>query len=65
VAAAGTPEQIAAQSEQHRALLGRFQARVAKATGRAAKDVAEDMRRGRYLEARKAVEHGVIDGIRS
>ena len=61
----GTPDQIAAQSEQHRHTLWRFQARLAKATGRPAEDVADDMRRDRYLDAREAVEYGLIDAIRS
>jgi ATP-dependent Clp protease protease subunit len=61
----GTPEQIAAQSAQHRQLLWRFQARLAKATGRPAEDVADDMRRGRYLDAREALAYGLIDTIRS
>jgi ATP-dependent Clp protease protease subunit len=61
----GTPDQIAAQSAQHRALLWRFQARLAKATGRPVEDVADDMRRDRYLDAREALEYGLIDTIRS
>jgi ATP-dependent Clp protease protease subunit len=60
----GAPEQIAAQSEQHRHLLWRLQARLAKATGRPAEDVADDMRRGRYLDAREALAYGLVDGIR-
>lgn len=60
----GAPEQIAAQSEQHRYLLWRLQARLAKATGRPAEDVADDMRRGRYLDAREALAYGLLDGIR-
>jgi ATP-dependent Clp protease protease subunit len=61
----GTPDQIAAQSEQHRHLLWRFQARLAKATRRPVEDIADDMRRGRYLDAREALEYGLIDAIRS
>jgi ATP-dependent Clp protease protease subunit len=61
----GTPEQIAAQSQQHRGLLWRFQARLAKATGRAAEDIADDMRRARYLDARGALDYGLIDTIKS
>ena len=61
----GTPDSIAAQSEQHRLLLWRFQARLAKATGRPTEDSADDMRRGRYLDAREALEYGLIDAIRS
>jgi ATP-dependent Clp protease protease subunit len=61
----GTPDQIAAQSEQHRHLLWRFQARLAKATGRPVEDIADEMRRGRYLDAREALDYGLIDEIRS
>ena len=61
----GTPDQIAAQSEQHRHTLWRFQARLAKATGRPVEDVADDMRRARHLEAREALDYGLIDAIRS
>ena len=60
----GTPEQIATRSAQHRELLWRFQARLARATGRAPEDVADDMRRGRYLDAREALDYGLIDAIR-
>ena len=61
----GTPEQIAAQSEQHRQRLWRFQARLAKVTDRPPEDIADDMRRGRYLDAREALDYGLIDTIRS
>ena len=62
---AGTPDEIAARSRQHRELLWRFQARVAKATGRGVEDVADDMRRARYLDARAAVDYGLIDAVRA
>jgi ATP-dependent Clp protease, protease subunit len=62
---AGTPGEIAARSRQHRELLWRFQARVAQATNRAVEDVADDMRRARYLDAREAVDYGLIDAIRA
>jgi ATP-dependent Clp protease protease subunit len=61
----GAPDQIAAQSEQHRQLLWRFQARLAKATGRPVENVADDMRRGHYLDACEALAYGLIDTIRS
>ncbi|HEV8471669.1 MAG TPA: ATP-dependent Clp protease proteolytic subunit [Methylomirabilota bacterium] len=60
----GTPDQIAAQSEQHRHLLWRFQARLAKATGRPVENIADDMRCARYLDAREALDYGLIDAIR-
>jgi len=65
VAASGTAEHMAAQSEAHRALLWRFQARVARATGQPAEDVAEDMRKGRYLGAQEALGYRLIDTIGS
>ncbi len=61
----GTPDQIIAQSQQHRDLLWRFQARLAKATGRPPEEIADDMRRGRYLNAQEALEYGLIDAVRS
>jgi ATP-dependent Clp protease protease subunit len=61
----GTPDQIAARSQQHRELLWMFQARLAKATGRPVEAIADDMRRGRYLDAREALEYGLIDAVRS
>lgn len=61
----GTPDQIAALSRQHRELLWRFQARLAKATGRPVEEIADDMRRGRCLDAREALSYGLIDAIRS
>lgn len=59
----GTPDQIASRSQQQQELLWRFQARLAKVTGRPAEDIADDMRRGRYLDAREAIEYGLIDTI--
>lgn len=61
----GTPDQIAALSRHHRDLLWKFQARLANATGRPVEDIADDMRRGRYLDAREALDYGLIDAIRS
>jgi ATP-dependent Clp protease protease subunit len=60
----GTAAQVAAQTEQHRLLLWRFQARLAKATGGAVEDIADDMRAGRYLDAPGALRYGLIHAIR-
>jgi len=60
---AGTPDQIASYSQQQRELLWGFQARLAQATGRPAEEIADDMRRGRYLDAGEALEYGLIDTI--
>ncbi len=59
----GTPEEIAAQSRQQQDLLWRLCARLARVTGRAAEEIAEDMRRGRSLDAREAVDYGLVDEI--
>jgi len=60
----GPPEQLVQQSQQHRQLLWRLQIRLAKATARPPDDVADDMRRGRYLDANDALAYGLIDAIR-
>jgi ATP-dependent Clp protease, protease subunit len=60
---AGTPDEIAALSRQQQDLLWRLYARLAGRTGRPAEEIAEDMRRGRYLDAREALEYGLIDEV--
>jgi ATP-dependent protease ClpP protease subunit len=52
----------AAQSRQQE-LLWRLHARLARATERPAEEIAEDVRRGRYLDAREALDDGLIDEI--
>jgi len=59
----GTPEEIAAQSRQQQELLWKLYGRLARRTGRPAEEIAEDMRRGRYLAAREALDYGLIDEI--
>jgi ATP-dependent Clp protease, protease subunit len=59
----GTPDQVAAHSRQQQELLWRLHARLAHLTGRPAEDIAEDMRRGRHLDAREALDYGLIDEI--
>jgi len=60
---AGTPEEIAAQSRQQQELLWKLYGRLARRTGRPAEEIAEDTRRGRYLDAREALDYGLIDEI--
>jgi ATP-dependent Clp protease protease subunit len=60
---AGTPDRIAARARQHRDLLVRFQARLARASRRPVDEIADDMRRGRYLDAAEALHYGLIDTI--
>ena len=60
---AGSPEETLAATRAHRDLLWRLQARIARASRRPAEEVAEDMRRGRWLDAGEAVVYGLIDAI--
>jgi ATP-dependent Clp protease, protease subunit len=59
----GTADEVGERSAQLRQLLWRFQARLANATGRPAEDIADDVRRGRHLDARQALDYGLIDAI--
>jgi len=59
----GTPEEITAQSRQQQALLWKLYGRLARRTGRPAEEIAEDMRRGRFLDAGEALDYGLIDEI--
>ena len=61
----GTPDQIASRVRQYRDLLWRLQARLAQLTGRPAEEIADDMRSGRYLDAREALAYGLVDEITS
>src|SRR5262249_12378943 len=57
------PEAIAARSRQQQDMLWRLHARLAQRTGRPAEEIAEDMRRGRYLDAQEALDYGLIDEV--
>jgi ATP-dependent Clp protease protease subunit len=59
----GAPEEIAAQSRQQQELLWKLYGHLARRTGRPAEDIAEAMRRGRSLDAREALDYGLIDEI--
>jgi len=59
----GTPEEIAAQNRQQQDLLWKLYARLARRTGQPAEEIAEDTRRGRHLDAREALDYGLIDEI--
>jgi ATP-dependent Clp protease, protease subunit len=59
----GTPAEIAGRSREQQDLLWRFHARLARATGRPAEEIAEDLRRGRYLDAEEALAYGLINEI--
>jgi ATP-dependent Clp protease protease subunit len=59
----GTPEEITAQSRHQQELLWKLYGHLAWRTGRPAEEIAEHMRRGRYLNAREALDYGLIDQI--
>ena len=59
----GPPAEIAALSRQQQELLWKLYVRLAHRTGRPAEEIAEDMRRGRYLDAQEALDYGLIDEI--
>ena len=59
----GSPQDIAARNRQQQELLWRLSARLARRTGRPAEEIAEDMRRERYLDAPEALEYGLIEEI--
>lgn len=60
---AGSPDVLAAQSRQQQEFLWKLYGRLARRTGRPAEAIAEDMRRGRYLDAFEALDYGLIDRI--
>jgi len=59
----GTPAEITTRSRQQQELLWKLYGRLARRTGRPAEEIAEDMRRGRYLDAGEALAYGLIDEI--
>ena len=61
----GTPAEIDAQNRQQQGQLWRLYAYMSRRTGQPAEEIAEDMRRGRYLDAREALDYGLIDEILS
>jgi ATP-dependent Clp protease protease subunit len=61
----GTPDAIVAYSRRQQDLLWRLHARLMQRTGRPAEEIAEDIRNGLYLDARQALDYGLIDEITS
>jgi ATP-dependent Clp protease, protease subunit len=59
----GAADDIAAQNRQQQDLLWRLHTRLAHRAGRAAEDIAEDMRRGRWFDAGEAVVYGLVDEV--
>jgi ATP-dependent Clp protease protease subunit len=59
----GRIDQMTAFLEHQQLLLGRFREILARATDRPQSDIADDLRRGRYLDAREALDYRLIDAI--
>jgi ATP-dependent Clp protease, protease subunit len=59
----GNTSQVLGRSEQVQRLRDRFHERLAQATRRPIDEIANDLRRGRYLDAREALDYGLIDRI--
>ena len=59
----GRPDDLATQSRAQQDALWRLYARLSRATGRPAEEIAEDIRRGRFLDAEEARVYGLIDAV--
>ena len=59
----GTPDELAARSREQQDLLWRFHALVGRRCRRPAEEIAEDMRRGCYLDAAAALAYGLLDEL--
>jgi ATP-dependent Clp protease protease subunit len=61
--ASGRADELTAAAEQHALQVGRLCSRIATATGRAPEEVASDLRTGRILDARQALDYGLVDEL--
>jgi ATP-dependent Clp protease, protease subunit len=59
----GNAQEMARFAEQQSAQLSRLVSRLAQATGRPPEHLEADLSAGRYLDAREALEYGLIDEI--
>jgi len=59
----GTPAELAARSREQQDLLWRLYALVGRRCRRPAEEIAEDMRRSRYLDAAEALAYGLLDEV--
>lgn len=62
-AASGVSDELAAAAEQHTRFVEQMCAWLAQATGRPSADVIADVRRGRVLTAKEALEFGLVNEI--
>src|SRR5262245_29268039 len=61
----GSPQEVVSQSRHQQQQLWKLYGFLAQRTGRPAEEIAEDMRRGTYLDAREALAYGLVDEIAS
>jgi ATP-dependent Clp protease, protease subunit len=61
--ASGRADELSAAAEQHALQVGRLCSRIATATGRAPEEVASDLRTGRILDARQALDYRLVDEL--
>jgi ATP-dependent Clp protease protease subunit len=61
--ATGRADELLSAGEQHARQVAELCARIATATGRAPDEVAAELREGRVLDARQAVEYGLVDEL--
>jgi ATP-dependent Clp protease protease subunit len=58
--ATGRAEDLASAAEQHASLLEQLCSWLTRATGRSVPEIAADLRQGRMLSARQAVDYGLV-----
>jgi ATP-dependent Clp protease protease subunit len=61
--ATGRADELLSAGEQHARQVADLCARIATATGRTPEEVSADLRAGRVLDARQAVEYGLVDEL--
>jgi ATP-dependent Clp protease, protease subunit len=61
----GSPDEVVAQSRHQQEQLWKLYGFLSRRTGRPAEEIAEDMRRRIYLDAREALTYGLVDEIAS
>lgn len=63
VTASGNAGQLTSWAEQYRAEFERFSLRMAQACGRHLEHIEADLAQGRWLDARSAIEYGLVDEL--
>jgi ATP-dependent Clp protease, protease subunit len=61
--ASGRADELSAAAEQHALQVGRLCSLIAAATGRAPEEIAADLRSGRILDARQALDYRLVDEL--